>query len=416
MSTPTEPSDPTATLDERLRDGRPELGGGLAALRARVVAQVVRKQPPRVGRYVLGRTLGSGNFGTVYEARDAELDRRVAVKIVDARSSEQTARVVREAQLLAALSHPNVVPVFETGLTDDPRPSPYVVMELVEGQTVRQWLTQQPRPWREVVALFLEISRGLAAAHAAGLVHRDFKPENVLLDADGRPRVADFGLARGLGAVTTSPGEGAAPRSVDASHHASASDGRYHPTAGMIAGTPVYMSPEQFEGEGLDGRSDQYSFCVALHEALWGVRPHEGRSLAVLAEQVTTGRIRSPPPRAGVPRAVARVVLRGLSRRPDDRFPSMQALAAALARASGTSRRRALAAGGGGLALAAAALAVLAWPRDEAVDPCATVGERIATVWSEAEASALSQRLLAADVPAAPAYAQAVRRRLDGWA
>ncbi len=305
-----------AGLDQRLEDGRPQLGSALGDLRARVVGAVVRRQPKTIGRYVLGRTIGSGNFGTVFEAHDPQLDRRVAVKQVTVRSPTERARVVREAQLLASLSHPNVVSVFEVGVTDDERASPYLVMELVEGQTLREWLAAESRSWSEVVAVNLQAARGLHAAHQAGIVHRDFKPDNALLGTDGRVRVLDFGLARAIDdhdASTLSAPDSMTRASV------------LHTQTGSVLGTPAYMAPEAFAGT-VTPRTDQYALCVTLYEGLFGTRPFMAKTLDELMKLVHREAPALPRDRRGVPTPIGTALLRGLARDADDRFEDMGAL------------------------------------------------------------------------------------------
>src|SRR5580692_1242551 len=222
-----------------------------------------------VGRYRLLRLVGRGGMGEVYAAHDPELDRRVAIKILraDARPDDiEAARLLREAQAVAKLSHPNVVAIHDVGTAAGRM---FLAMELVEGETLAIWLDSRPRSVGEIVRMFTLAGRGLAAAHRVGIVHRDFKPQNVMVSRDETPRVMDFGLAAHGGPA--SPNE---PRLT---------------RAGSILGTPLYMSPEQLLGQPVDPRADQFSFCVALWEALYGARPFEGSTLleirmAVLAE------------------------------------------------------------------------------------------------------------------------------------
>src|SRR6185295_681534 len=211
-----------------------------------------------------------------------------------------------EARAMARLAHPNVVTVFEIGRTGDQM---YVAMELVAGTTLRGCLRERPRRWREVVETFLAAGRGLAAAHAAGLIHRDFKPDNVLIGSDGRPRVSDFGLVIGTGS-----GEDLvelAERSGDAT------------LRGSAAGTPAYMSPEQWDGRPVDARSDQFAFCVALWEALYDRRPFRGTQSQELRDAIRTGVITDPPSGRRVPRWLQAVVRRGLAVDPGARWPDM---------------------------------------------------------------------------------------------
>ena len=294
----------------------------------------------RVGRYVIERVLGTGGMGAVYLARDPELHRRVAIKLLHASLSahpEHQARFLREAQAMASVSHPHVVTVHDILTWEDQL---LVAMEYVEGTTLREWM-KAPRSTRQVVELFRKAGAGLAAAHAAGLVHRDFKPANVLLGEDGAVRVTDFGLAR------------AAEAGVEAPLPASASEpagllGQDITQTGLLMGTPGYMAPEQMKLEPVDARGDQFSFCVALHEALYGVRPFAGRTLEELYPAIEAQRFQKPRGGARVPPWLDAVVRRGLRRAPEERFPSMQALLQALAKdpeqqeetARGLARRR----------------------------------------------------------------------------
>jgi hypothetical protein len=339
--------------------------------------------PPRVGRFLVIRTLGAGGMGVVAEAYDPELDRRVALKLLKsdhARLDSQT-RLLREAQAMARLSHPNVVQVYDVGLVGD---QVFIAMELVRGQTLGAWLDARPRGWREVVRVFADAGRGLAAAHAAGLVHRDFKPDNVLLAADGRVCVADFGLAReehpdaaASSEAVTNPGE----RKLLADTLTA---------TGVLMGTPVYMSPEQHRGEQAGPASDIFSFSVALFEALHGARPFAGDTLVALAHNVLQGALVAPPSGRGVPARLDAVVRRGLATRPEDRFPSFEALLAELARDPGPTRRRWL--GGAALGLGAAALgfALQGNPNGE---QCTGGAARIAEVWDDAAQARVRERL-----------------------
>ncbi|HLL84986.1 MAG TPA: serine/threonine-protein kinase [Longimicrobium sp.] len=276
-----------------------------------------------LGRYVVLEYVGAGGMGVVYAAYDFGLDRKVSLKLVrgERHGKERQERLVREAQAMARLSHPNVIAVHDVGTYED---QVFIAMEFVAGGTLKHWLRSAPRGRAEVVERFLQAGRGLAAAHRAGLVHRDFKPENVLMGEDGRCRVTDFGLAVPATASTQGPG-----------------------TPTPAAGTAAYMSPEQRQGRAVDPRSDQYAFCVALHEGLCGERPSSPAPTPALAA-------------AGAPRALWRVLERGLSAEPDARFPSLDALLAELERGPRRERARVALAGGLGLAGSVAALGVWA--------------------------------------------------------
>jgi len=309
-----------------------------------------------VGRFTITRVLGEGGMGTVYVARDATLGREVAIKVHHAASGAR--RLRREAVAMARLAHPNVVTVFEVGELEG---RPFVVMEYVPGTTLRAWLAAAPRGVREIMAMVIAAGEGLAAAHDAGLVHRDVKPENVLVGVDGRARVGDFGLARELDSK-----EDAA-----ASPSASAEDLRAPVTqTGAVMGTPAYMAPEQFAGAPVDARADQFAFCVTAWEALWGERPFAGSSLAQLHTAIRKGARRAPPPSPRVPARVRAALERGLSVEPAARFATMHALLDAM-RPPARRRARWLAAGG---AIAAAGIAAVAIMHGKAGPSCDAAG------------------------------------------
>jgi serine/threonine protein kinase len=240
-----------------------------------------------LGRYVVLERLGAGGMGVVHRAYDTVLDRAVALKLLPShggwRSGPARTRLLQEAQAMARLTHPHVVGVFDAGEVDG---QVFIAMELVEGTTLRDWLQASARGWREVVEVFTAAGRGLAAAHAVGLVHRDFKPSNVLVGRDGRVRVTDFGLAH---AAPGEPLPGTAPGLMD----------RAPP--GLAVGTLAYMAPEQFAGGAVDARADLFSFCVAFWEALHGELPFPGESAAERLTHAREGRLRPPPPSTRVP-------------------------------------------------------------------------------------------------------------------
>jgi serine/threonine protein kinase len=275
----------------------------------------------RVGRYVVQELVGTGAMSTVYAAHDPDLDRLIALKLLRSHDGgdELRARLFREAKAMARLSHPDVITVHDVGAYGALL---FVAMELVVGGTLRDWLAREARDWRQVLAVFLRAGRGLACAHAAGLVHRDFKPDNVLVGDDGRVRVTDFGLARGVREVA-GPGEDLGSFPGDAL------DATITRT-GALVGTPAYMAPEQLLGASADARSDMFGFSVALYEALYGERPFAGTNIAALRTSTASGVLRAAPLTSPVPEAVREVLVRGLRPRPDDRFPSMDALLCAL--------------------------------------------------------------------------------------
>ena len=306
------------------------------------------ERPTSLGRFKLVRRIGSGAMGVVYEGLDPELERRVALKVlrpeVEAQQNLQArSRMLREAQALARLRHPNVTMVYEVGTSE--AGALFIAMELVEGRTLGRWLRARPRSWREIVEVFLQAGRGLAAAHRAGLVHREFKPDNVIVDEDGGARVVDFGLARSCGMAEMLP-------TLDDDEPGSGPFPLHLTCTGAVLGTPAYMAPEQFQGAPLHSASDQFSFCVALFEALYGYRPFPGNDLPSLQRSLMRGQ--PVGPRRGVPRALYRVLRRGLAVEPAHRFSSMEKLLEALAacrQRKTSSRSLTLAAG---LAVAAA--------------------------------------------------------------
>jgi eukaryotic-like serine/threonine-protein kinase len=277
-----------------------------------------------LGRYRVTGTRGAGGMGVVVAAYDPQLDRQVALKLLrpDATTDDDAARhrLVREAQLMARVRHPNVVTVHDVVVEGE---RVFIAMALVDGVTVRDWLEQTPRTEAEIVRVFVEAGRGLAAAHRAGVVHRDFKPDNVLVDGTGQVLVSDFGLAwsRAL-PVPSSPGRVPADLSSSAS---------------APIGTPAYMAPEQLAGGAVDAHADQFSFCVALFEALHGRRPFEATTRSELLAVITAGRISEGP--RSISRPLADALVRGLSADPSKRFPSMEALLDALVPTTRTSRR-----------------------------------------------------------------------------
>jgi serine/threonine protein kinase len=275
----------------------------------------------KVGRYLILTTLGTGGMGVVFAAYDPQLDRKVALKLlrsgINYNTKDARTRLRREAQAIAQLSHPNVVSVYDVGETDEG--DLYIAMEFVEGDTLTQWLKKYPRSWREITDVFLQAARGLFAAHGSGLLHRDFKPDNVLVGGDGRVRVTDFGLARSVMTPTESSRDNASvitALNVDLT------------ATGTVLGTPRYMAPEQLTGPEIDHRADQFSFCVALYEALWGQHPLPG---ATSVQMLETGALPIPPPDLPkVPPSITKAVMRGLEKDRQKRFPSMGALIAEL--------------------------------------------------------------------------------------
>ncbi len=275
-------------------------------------------------RYQIKRAIGTGGMGMVYEALDLHLHRLVALKLLRIQDNdklpveEAAARLVREARAMAVLSHRNVVTVYDVGTHGD---QVFVAMQLVEGTTLRGWLAERSRPVEDIVRMMIEAGSGLAAAHAAGLIHRDFKPDNVLVSKTGTARVTDFGLARraDLGGAVLKEERSSQPRVADL---------EITPTitrTGAIVGTPAYMAPEQISGE-CDARADQFSFCVTAWEALFGARPFAGSTWSEIYANVMTGQVRSVSAERRVPGDVTRALRRGMCAKADDRFSSMTEL------------------------------------------------------------------------------------------
>jgi tetratricopeptide (TPR) repeat protein/predicted Ser/Thr protein kinase len=361
-----------------------------------------------IGRYVVLSLLGRGGMGVVVAAYDPELDRKVALKLLRPRGGSASAartRLQREAQALAKLDHPNVVGVHDVGVHHEQL---FVAMEFVDGRTLGDWLPgdgQKPRPWREVVRVFVEAGLGLAAAHEAGLVHRDFKPDNVMIGDDGRVRVMDFGLARS---------ESSDERPIEPTHvtSTSATIDRLTQT-GALLGTPAYMSLEQFEGGTIDARSDQFSFCVALYEGLYGQRPFPGRTVAQIAAAVERGEIE--PRASAVPSWLRRAVVRGLARSPEQRWPTMRALLSALTDDPAVRRRKVLAIAGllGLLAAAVAGVVVLV---QQDAHSCSGMDERLHGIWDDARRIEVEAALLGTGLGHAGGTWTRVEQRLDDYA
>jgi tRNA A-37 threonylcarbamoyl transferase component Bud32/tetratricopeptide (TPR) repeat protein len=379
----------------------------------------------RIGRFFVLSRLGQGGMGEVYAAYDPELDRKVAIKLLNpglSLSVDEHALLLREAQATAKLQHPNVVVIYDVGTHDE---RVFIAMELIEGQTLRAWmrtLQASPQSWREILRVFVAAGRGLAAAHDAGLVHRDFKPDNVMVTPDGRVRVMDFGLAR---AASSQP-DGAPDLSE--SRQTVADD---EPAAmpyleadltgtGMRVGTPAYMALEQLiPGGEIDARADQFAFCVALYEALYGERPFGKGNAGQLTLRVGAGAISPPPPGSAVPLWVRRIVLRGLRARREERYPSMAELLAALSDDPAVRRRRWLS-----LAGVVALLVVVAVGARHVGGPssrCGGAASQLAGVWEPGGAPSLRKEgirraFLATGAPYAEAALASVTRLLDGYA
>ncbi len=366
-----------------------------------------------VGRYVIEGPLGEGGMGVVYVARDPQLDRRVALKLLRPGSvegelgSEGRNRFVREAHAMAKLNHPNVVAIYDCEVYGD---QVFLAVELVVGPTVLGWLREAPRDWREILEVFLKAGRGLAAAHAAGLVHRDFKPANVLIGKGGEVKVTDFGIAR---AATVEPGN-TTQELVAAAAELSANPLLATPLTrdGTVSGTPGYMAPEQMLGRGGDARTDEFSFCVALYRSLYGEWPFEGK----LNPRRGKYRLKPAPKGTHVPKWVRRELLRGLSIKPEDRYPALTDLLDALADHPEVRLRRALAlAGVAVLVLAAAAgSAFMVLRQRAAADPCHDPEGKLAGVWDDDARLRIRAAFDATTGPDAASTAAYAERAMDG--
>jgi len=357
--------------------------------------------PPgtRVGRYVVLRSIGSGGMGRVYAARDPELNPQVALKVsrrTGAGAEQWRARFVREAHAMARLSHPNVVPIHDAGAHED---SVFLAMELIDGPTLREWMST-PRPWREVVRVFIDAGRGLASAHAMGLVHRDFKPGNVLLGKDRRARVMDFGLVRALGSAELPPVSAeSTPLALEITR------------ADTVMGTIGYMAPEQQRSRLVDARADQFAFAVALYEALVGIRPYLGTP-----EEILEAMLEGPPVVPDrVPRHLRRLLARALSVSPLQRFPSMDALLEELARDPAAKVRRWTVGSGGALAAAVLATAVT-WAARDRARACDHLERELAGVWDPGMRDRLRAAFAGTGKPFAADAAEGTARALDAYA
>jgi tetratricopeptide (TPR) repeat protein/predicted Ser/Thr protein kinase len=343
----------------------------------------------RLGRYTLLELLGHGGMGVVYAAYDEELDRKVAVKfLLHAGVDPQLrASLLGEAKALAQLAHPHVIHVYEVGEAGE---RVFIAMEYVRGQTLRRWLSE-PRPWPQIVELFLQAGRGLAAAHQAGLIHCDFKPDNALVGHDGRLRVLDFGLARRQ-----------APSSPD--------DPAASPPRG---GTPGYMPPEQVEQRAVDARSDQFSFCVALFEALHGQRPFAGETAIEMMLAVLDGEVRGAPGEAKIPARLRRAIRKGLAREPDARFPTMEALLAELSETLPRPRGAWLRIAGLSAALTSLTWAVFLRSDDRPAACSAEIAAEVDALWGARPRAAAERAFLATGLPYAADSLARVTTLLD---
>ncbi len=383
----------------------------------------------RIERYVLLKPLGQGGMGVVYAAYDPELDRKVALKLL--RPDKQTpeghsarAWMLREAQAMARISHSNVISVYDVGTFDS---QVFVAMEFIQGRTLSTWIRKEKHTWQEVLRVFLEAGRGLTAAHRAGLVHRDFKPANVLVGESGRVCVLDFGLAR-VAELAEAEEQSAAGEAELLEERSEEPLALELPDSNVVMGTPQYMPPEQYLGQGVDARADQFSFCASLYWALYRKRPFEPRQVARTAAQSSRGTsdlaeswrrlphttaAREPPADAKLPAWVRRAVMRGLSLNPEDRFPSMEALLEALSQGQRRVQRRGALVAAGALALASAGVGVYLFHQSRV---CAGSESLVASTWGPEARKKLEAAFNATGKPFAAETALKVVHLLDGYA
>ncbi len=366
-----------------------------------------------VDRYVVLYELGSGGMGVVYAAYDPELDRKVALKLLHAnsRSSRARTRLLREAKAIARISHPNVVTVHDVGTFEG---RVFVAMEYVEGQTFLRWMQSSERAWSDVMTVLAHAGEGLAAAHQGDLIHRDFKPDNILVENGGRAVVLDFGLAR----RTSSRDDVPVSRVSDPSMPCTSAEVEGDLTrTGAKLGTPAYMAPEQHLSSPTDARTDQFSFCVVLWEALYGARPFVGSTAREARYAVLKGNL-SEPRDGDVPVSIRRVLTRGLSIDPELRYDDMRALLAALSRAPG--RRVKARLGVAALALAGIGVVTVAFTSEGVgASPCEDASARWDGVWDDGVRDSVRSAFLGSGAKFAGAAWDGVestlQRYTEGW-
>ena len=375
-----------------------------------------RARPVKIGRFNILDRLGEGGMGVVYTAYDDLLDRKIAVKVLRGEATRRDdsgrTRLLREAQAMARLSHPNIVTVHEVGALEH---QVFIAMEFVRGLSLDAWLKQKARPWREVLATFIKAGRGLEAAHRAGIVHRDFKPHNVLVGDEGAVKVLDFGLAR---AVEHAGSEelSATPESGAYNHDGNSLLDTPLTRTGAIMGTPAYMAPEQHQGRPATAQSDQFSFCVSLHEGLYGLHPYDCSTLGALIIGVMGGQVQEPVHNTTrVPGWLRRVLLRGLAVDADKRWPSMAALLAELAKDPAQARKRwfasaALAGFVGAGSFGAAAMLPSATP------VCTGIDAELTDIWDATRAQQVQTAISATGLAYAADTWTRVQPRLDAYA
>ncbi len=406
---PVDPRSQTMASDPRMRraaqvDHDLAYQQQKAAIRARLLGGPV--QVTTIGRFQILRQLGEGGMGVVYAAYDDKLDRKIAIKVLRGKASRTArARLLREAQALAKVVHPNIVGVHEVGEHDG---QIYLAMEFVRGQSLNEWI-EQPRPWREVLEVFKQAAIGLDVAHRHNLVHRDFKPHNAILSEDGVTKVLDFGLARtGEQAELPEAGDTPGPKSLLSEHLTH---------TGAIMGTPAYMSPEQHSGLQATAQSDQFSFCIALYEALYGQHPYDTSSLSDLVMGIVEGKINEPPRGTDVPQWVRKIVWRGLSVAPEDRFASMAEVVAALAADPAKTRRKWYLAAASVVAMGtgSVALAQFQAPEQVVAPVCVDFDKVATTAWSPEHRQAIASAFAGIEAAYAADTAKRVETELDNY-
>jgi len=382
---------------DRERDDADALASTIdsGATQPETAADLVPGPGSQVGRFTLDALLGAGGMGMVFAANDPVLDRRIAIKLIRGSSGNAEARLLREAQAMARLKHPNVVTVYEAGVIAN---SVYIAMELVDGTNLREWLGKA-RGWRAIVATFIAAGRGLAAAHQADLVHRDFKPANVLLDGLGHVKVGDFGL---VGVVGDEVARAGSTPSLDVSLT----------ETGAVLGTPAYMAPEQLLGGVIDARADQFAFCVSLWEAVYGEHPF-GRGAEVV-QAIAEGRRRPPSARHGEPAWLERALIRGLDPKPSARWPSMATLLDELERMPRRRRRIAIVVASA-IAIGGAATAGAIAAGGDARVSCDMAGESSAAVWTPEARGSIVAGFEATKLAPARDTAVRVTAGIDRW-
>ena len=372
-----------------------------------------RANPVQIGRFTVLKHIGQGGMGVVYACYDDALDRKVAVKVLHAEIARDPetarARLLREAQTMARLSHPNVVTVYEVG---QDRGFVHVAMEFVRGTSLDVWVAQ-PRSWHEILAAFVQAGRGLEAAHQAGIIHRDFKPQNVLISDTGTIKVLDFGLARAAGGDLRE--EWMISREDDTTTVSDSALLQPLTRTGTLLGTPAFMSPEQHRGELATAASDQFSFCVSLYQSLYGSLPFSTTSLEALRADVLRGNVAPAPLRTSVPIRIFKALRRGMMLEPSARFASMSDLLAALTRDPTAAYRRIAA-----LATTAALAGVLSFIAADsgaaAVERCPDAHAELAGLWDDDRAATVRAAVRTAHGPRADERLARIEPRIERYA